>query len=234
LLLAVFFGGLVTGHVLEITVMHSFVIGISGGICSLFGFSLVTSRRRPWWTTATKQPLHALYTAVLLLFVFVDWADWVPYPGAHFNHLVGIIYGLAFGGAFLLAPPNRRWPKAAVIVLPLLLFASLSYSPWQVEWRLLRSEGQLTQEIAACRLASAEQESLIAAELNFINDSAAPVAVYWLDYAGQAHFQIWLWAGQAKEHYSFVGHSWCIIDAEGRQALQTFMVSESQHTISIR
>jgi membrane associated rhomboid family serine protease len=30
-MLAVFFGGLVTSHVLEITIMHSFVIGISGG-----------------------------------------------------------------------------------------------------------------------------------------------------------------------------------------------------------
>ncbi len=233
-MLAIFCGGLVSGYILEITIMHSFIIGISGGICGLFGFSLVANRRRPWWTTLTKQPSHALYAAGLLLFVFVDWADWVPYPGAHLNHLVGILYGLAFGGAFLLAPPSRRWPKAAVMALPLLLFASLLYSPWQVEWRLLQSADELTQDVAACRLASVKQESLIAAELNFVNDSAAPVVVYWLDYEGQAHFQIWLRAGGTKEHYSFVGHSWCIVDAEGQQALQTFVVNEVQHTITIR
>ncbi|HEX9596012.1 MAG TPA: hypothetical protein VF982_03975 [Anaerolineales bacterium] len=46
----------------------------------------------------TARPLFAN----LLWAVIVDIADWVPFGVAHLNHLVGIPYGAAFGGAFLL------------------------------------------------------------------------------------------------------------------------------------
>ena len=233
IMLGVFFGALVTGYVIWINLMHGWVIGISGGVSGLFGFSLISNRRSPWWTTLTHRPLHALYFANLILAVIIDIANWVPYPVAHLIHVVGIMYGAAFGGAFLLAPRSSRW-RAVIIALPLVLFASQFYSPWQVERRLVKSQPMLVTAGADCQLRSTEQDSYIPAPIRFVNTSTKPVAMYWLDYEGDAKFQLWLRPGGSIEHNSYVGHPWCIVDADTQEALQSVIVTEPEQTITIR
>lgn len=65
-MLAVFFGALVTSYVIWINLAHNFIVGISGGICGLFGFPLITNYPRPWGTTLTHHPLLAWYAINLL------------------------------------------------------------------------------------------------------------------------------------------------------------------------
>jgi membrane associated rhomboid family serine protease len=232
ILLGVFFGAMVASYVIWINLMHNWLIGISGGVCGLFGFSLIGNRRSPWWTTLTHRPLHILYSANLLFAVIIDYMDWVPFPIAHLAHVVGILYGIAFGIAFQLTTSKALW-RAVVISLPILLFASQIYSPWQVEWRLVRNQPILLTGDANCHLKSLAQEKFTPAKVNFMNSSAEARAVYWLDYEGQAKFQFWLGPGGSKEYNSFVGHPWCIVALESNMALQAVSVTETEQIITI-
>lgn len=233
ILLGAFFGALVTGHVIFINVMHGWLIGISGGVCGLFGFSLIANRRTPWWRTLTKRPLHVLYFANLLWAIIVDVANLVPYGVAHLNHLVGILYGIAFGSAFLLAPRRVRW-QWAIIALPLVLFISLFYSPWQIEWRIVRKSPVLVTSSADCRQKSTQQEVYIPALITFVNASTKDVALYWLDYEGKPEFYFWLGLGDSQEQQTFIGHPWCIVAVDSGEALQAVMVAETKRIITIR
>jgi len=230
--LGAFLGAMVTGHIVWMNIMHNFIWGISGGVCGLFGFSLIAKRRMPWWTTLTHRPLHILYFANLLWAVIVDVADWAPFPIAHLNHVIGILYGMAFGGTFLLLSRGSwRW---AVSALPLVLFASVFYSPWQIERRLVKRPPLLVTANADCRLKSMQQEVYIPAPIRFVNASAKTVGVYWLDYEGKAEYKLWLNPGDSAEHNSFIGHPWCIVDADSGDALQAFTVTEENQIITIR
>ena len=233
ILLGVFFGALVTGYVIWINVMHDWIVGISGGVSGLFGFSLIANRRSPWWTTLTHRPLHILYSANLILAVIVDLADWVPFPVAHLTHVVGILYGVAFGSAFLLTARSTWW-RMVVIGLPILLFVSQLINPWQIERRLLNSQPMLVTEKVDCQLRSIEQDSYIPAPIKFVNASNEPVAMFWLDYEGDAKFQVWIRPGGTKDYNSFVGHPWCIVDPVSFEALQAVIVTEPEQTITIR
>lgn len=233
MLLGVFFGALVTGYVVWINVMHNWIWGISGGVCGLFGFSLIANRRTPWWTTLTRRPLHILYLANLLWAVIVDVANLVPYQVAHLNHLVGILYGAAFGSAFLLVPQGARW-RGSVIALPLVLFASLFYSPWQIEWRLVKRSPTLLTANADCQLHSAKQDVYVPASITFVNSSTKSTALYWLDYQGVAEYYFWLRPRGSHVQQTFIGHPWCIVDIDSGEALQAIIVTESEQTITIR
>ena len=162
------------------------------------GFSLIANRRTPWWTTLTHHPLHILYSANLILAVIVDLAHWVPFPVAHLTHAVGILYGVAFGSAFLLASRSTWW-RTVVIALPILLFVSQLINPWQVERRLLNSQPVLVTEKADCQLRSTVQDIYVPAPIKFVNESNEPVAMYWRDYEGIAKFQVWIRPGGTKE-----------------------------------
>ena len=65
------------------------------------------------------------------------------------------------------------------------------------------------------------------AVIRFENESAKPVAMYWLDYDGQAQFHLWLRPGGSREYNSFVGHPWCIVDVDRGEALQAAIVTEA-------
>jgi membrane associated rhomboid family serine protease len=231
ILLGVFFGAIVTSHVIYINVIHNRLVGISGGVCGLFGFSLIVNRRSPWWTTLTHRPLHALYFANLVGLVIVDITNLVSNI-AHLTHLVGILYGMVFGAVFLLASPQVRW-RGMVIALPLVLFASLFYSPWQVEWRLVKRPPILVTANADCRLKSARQDTYISTTITFVNKSKKPVALYWLDYEGYARLYDLLSPGDSQEQQTYFGFPWCIVDISSGAALQAVMVTESTPTISI-
>ena len=232
ILLGAFLGALVTGHVIYINIMHDWLIGISGGVCGLFGFSLIANRQTPWWRTLTHRPLHVLYLANLLWAIIVEVANLVPYGVAHLDHLVGILYGMAFGSAFLLAPHRVRW-QWTVIALPLVLFISLFYSPWQIEWRIVRNPPILMNSNADCRLKSMEQEVYTPALITFVNASNNEIALYWLNYEGQPEFYFWLGSGDSQEQQTFIGHPWCIVAVDSAEALQAVTVTESEQTINI-
>lgn len=229
-MLGAFFGAQVTGYVLYLSFMHEGIIGISGGVCGLFGFSLIANRRTPWWKTLTHNPLHILYILNLLGSVVADVTNLVPFNVAHLNHIAGILYGMLVGGAFLL---SLRWRWAA-IVLPLVLFVSQFYSPWQLEWQLVQKQENLLTENPDCRLQSIEQETDVPASVTFVNSTAKRVAYYWLDYEGKAVFYSWIGPDNSDEMNSFVGHPWCFVDIDNGKALQAVIVTEPKQTFIIR
>lgn len=233
MMLGVFFGALVTGYVIWINLMHNWIIGISGGVCGLFGFSLVANRLTPWWKTLTHRPLHILYTANLLFAVFSDITNLVPFQVAHLNHVVGILFGAAFAGVFLVAS-RRLWSRLVVVALPVVIFASQMYSPWQVEWRMIQRQPLVVANNEVCQLRSIEQDTYTPAPIRFVNTSSQSVAVYWLDYEGEAQLHFWLKPGASKDYNSFIDHPWCIVDIESKKALQATIVTESEQTIIIR
>jgi len=231
--LGIFWGALVTSYVLCITFTHDWIWGISLGFCGLFGFSLIDNRRTPWWTTLTHRPLHALYSVSLLSPLIPFFANTQGFRTSHLSHIGGILYGLAFGGTFLLAPNNSRW-RWAVVALPLLLFASQFYSPWQLEWRLVNIPPTLLTSNADCRSKSIEPQVYSSANLTVINESAKKIALYWMDYEGKPRAYFWLRPEASDEYYPFIGHRWCIVDADNHEALQAITVTEPEQTITIR
>jgi len=229
--LGVFFGALVTGYVVHLTVMHEGIIGISGGVCGLFGFSLIANRRTPWWQTFTKYPLHGIYLAGLIWFVIADYADLLPSTVAHVNHAVGILYGIGFGMAFLLMPRNVRW-RWAILVLPILFFASQLYSPWQLEWQLLHSQPVLNSSLADCRTHTIEEKT--PAVITFVNSSDKPVVLYLMSFEGRARFQNILQPGESTGYNVSLTHAWCVVELESREAIQLTVVTEPEQTFTIR
>jgi len=230
--LGIFLGALVTSYVLCITFTHDWVWGISLGVCGLFGFSLIDNRRAPWWTTLTHRPLHALYSVSLLSPLIPFFANTQEFRTSHMSHIGGILYGLTFGGAFLLAPKNSRW-RWAVIALPLLLFASQFYSPWQLEWRLVNIPPTLLTSNADCRMKSIEPDVYTSANLTVMNTSNKRIALYWMDYEGKPRAYFWLRPGASDEYYPFIGHRWCIVDADSHESLQAITGTEPEQTITI-
>lgn len=111
--LGIFLGAMITGQVLSITIGHDWIEGISNVVGGLFGFSLISNRRAPWWTTFTHHALNALYTGLIAisflpsLLPFI--ADTTGYRFSHLSQFGGILYGLAFGVVFLLMPQDSRW-----------------------------------------------------------------------------------------------------------------------------
>jgi len=87
--LGIFFGALVTAYILWTNVAHDWIVGISIGVCGLFGFSLIANRRSPWWTTVTHRPPHALYLANLLGVLIANVTNLIPGRVAHLGHLFG-------------------------------------------------------------------------------------------------------------------------------------------------
>lgn len=230
---SIFLGALVTSHVMTITFTHDWIVGISLGVCGLFGFSLVANRRTPFWTTFTHRPLHALYLVTLITPLIPFVANTLDFRVSHMSHLGGILYGLAFAIPFLLLRPDARW-RWAIIALPFLLFASQFYSPWQMEWRIVRKPPILVTSSADCRLKSIEQEVYIPALITFENLSTKDIALYWLDYEGKPEFYFWLGPGDSREQQTFIGQPWCIVAVGSGEALQAVMVTETQHIITIR
>ena len=231
-LLGTFFGALVTGYVIFLTFMHSGIIGISGGVYGLFGFSLIAKRRTPWWTTLTHRPLHILYTLNLLASVIADITDFVPFGVAHLNHIVGILYGMVFGSAFLLTPHSSRW-RGKVVALPVLLFASQFFSPWQVEWQLVQRQTDLVLQNTECQLRSTEQDTDTPSRILIMNESKNPVAYYWLDYEGQARFILWVESGKTGEVDAFVGQPACIVNTDTGKSLQVVFPTDPEQTVTI-
>jgi membrane associated rhomboid family serine protease len=231
--LGIFLGALVTSHVLTITFTHDWIVGISLGICGLFGFSLIANRRAPFWTTLTHRPLHALYLVTLITPLIPFVANMLDFRVSHMSHLGGILYGVAFGVVFLLLPHHTRW-RGAIIALPFLLFASQFYSPWQMEWRIVKKPPILVTSTADCRLRSMEQEVYTLALITFENHSTKQIALYWLDYEGKPEFYFWLGSGDSREQQTFIGHPWCIVAIDSGEALQAVRVTETQHIITIR
>jgi len=229
-MLGAFLGAQVTGYGLYIIFMHEGIIGISGGVCGLFGFSLIANRHTPWWKTLTHNPLHILYSLNLLRTVVEDIADGLPTRIAHLNHVVGILYGIAFGIAFLLFY-RSRWQRWAVAALPILFFASQYFSPWQLEWRLAHSQPVLNSSAADCRTRTVDENTLTS--INFINSLSKPVAIYWMDLDGHSNFAHVLNHGQTIGYGTVITRAWCIVDLDNRQALQTIIVTEPEQTIMI-
>lgn len=228
-----FFGALVTGYVIFLTFMHGGIIGISGGVCGLFGCSLIANRRTPWWTTLTHRPLHILYSLNLLASVIADVTDLVPFGVAHVNHIVGILHGLLIGSAFLLTSSGLRW-RAAAVALPVLLFASQFYSPWQIEWQLVQKQERLLVENPDCQLRSIEYDPDTPSLIFIMNESTSPVAYYWLDYKGRARFILWVESGNTGEVYAYVGQPACIVNADTGKLLQVVQPTNSEQTVTIR
>jgi hypothetical protein len=232
-LLSVFFGAIVTGHIVWINMMHGFVWGVSGGVCGLFGFSLIAKRRMPWWTTLTHRPLHILYFANLLWAVTVDITDWAPFPIAHLNHVIGILYGMVFGSAFLLISEGSRW-RWIVSAIPLVLFASVFYSPWLVEWQLVKSPLSLVTANTNCQSKSIEPEAYTPAHITVMNSSMRQIALYWLNYEGKPEYYFRIQPGDSEQYDLYIGHRWCVVEVDSRNAIQAFIVTEENQIVTIR
>lgn len=231
--LGIFLGALGTSHVMTITFTHDWIVGVSLGVCGLLGFSLIANRRTPWWTTITHRPLHALYFASLASPLIPFVANNQGFRTSQMSHLGGILYGMAFGVAFLLLPRNTLW-RSAIIALPLALFASLFYSPWQIEWRLVMKQPILLTSNADCQLKSIEQDVYIPAPIRFVNESEKRIGIYWLDYEGKAEYKLWLNPGESAEHGSYIGHPFCAVDVDSREALQALIVTHEYQIFTVR
>lgn len=231
--LGIFFGGLVTGYVVFLTFMHSGIIGISGGVYSLFGFSLIANRHTPWWTTLTQRPLHILYSLNLLGSVIADIMDLVPFDVAHLNHIVGILYGILFSTAFVLSR-NHVWWRWTVVALPAFLFATQFYSPWQIEWQLVQKQEGFLTDNPECQLRSVEVGTDISSHILIMNESMDPVAYYWLDYEAEARFILWVDSGKTGEVYAYVGQPACIVNIDTGKLHQVIHPISPEQTVTIR
>ena len=225
----VFFGALIAAHFAYITLAHGWIVGISGGIVGLFGFSLIARRRTPWWSTLTHHPLHLLYFIGLVAPVFPFIANTLDYNIAHLNHLAGTLYGMACGMALLLQPHSRRW-RAAVIALPLI---TPVYSPWQAEWHLVNNPPALVTAEANCQISSAVQDTYVPAVTTIENRSSQAIGIFWLDYQGVAKLTAWVRPGSNSVEHSHIGNAWCVVNAANGKAIRAHIVTDLEETVTI-
>ena len=227
ILLIAFFGAMVTAYVVWVNVMNGWLIGISGGVCGLFGLSLIANRRVPWWTTLTHSPLHLFYFLFLVAPLFPFFANMVDFRVAHLVHLVATLFGMLVGWAFLLSPRWRWIP----ITIPLVLFASPLYSPWKLEWRLVHTQPVLNSPVADCRTRTIDENT--PAVINFVNSMDKPVAIYWMNLDGHINFAHVLNPGETIGYGTVITRAWCIVDLDSKEALQSIIVTEPEQTITI-
>lgn len=81
---------------------------------------------------------------------------------------------------------------------------------------------------------SIEPEVYTSANLTVMNPSNKRIALYWMDYEGKPRAYFWLRPSASDESYPFIGHRWCIVDADSHEALQAITVTEPEQTITIR
>lgn len=148
------------------------------------------------------------------------------------SHLGGILYGLAFGVAFLLLPRVAQW-RWAVSALPFMLFVSQFYSPWQLEWRLVNSISSRVTSNAECQMPSIEPEVYRPVDITVVNASTRRIALFWINYDGNPEAYFWLRPGSSDEYNLFMDHRWCIVDADTGKLLEVVILKQRQ-TITIR
>ena len=221
-LIGAFFGGMLTAYVIWVTTQHGWLVGISGGVCGIFGLSLIANRQEPWWKTVVADPIHISYLVFLAVPFLPFFEAWVGFRVANLVHLIGIIYGGIFGLALLFAPKNSQW-HTAVFILPLILTILQSFTPWQYEWKLVHEPPILVSEHADCQVQTIEEE--IPSVINFVNSSDQPVAGYLLSFEGIPMFSFILPPGEETGFFSFVTHAWCLVDVHSREARQLAVVT---------
>jgi hypothetical protein len=217
---------MLTAYVLWVTGQHGWLVGISGGVCGIFGLSLIANRQEPWWKTFVADPIHLFYLVFLAVPFLPFFEPWVGFTVANLVHLFGIIYGILFGLAFLAASKNSYW-RTAVIVLPLILTALQSFTPLQQEWRGVKLVPILSTDAADCRIKSATLEMYIATPAWFVNESSDPIAMFWLDYEGNPKYYYWVGPSDTvEESRTFLGNAWCFVDTSTGEARKAVIVEE--------
>ena len=115
-----------------------------------------------------------------------------------------------------------------------MLIATVFYSPWLVEWQLVKRPLSLVTADANCQSRSIEPEVYTDASVTVMNSSTKQIALYWLNYEGKPEYYFRLNPGDSEKYDLFIGHRWCVVDIDHRQALQAFTVTEEDQVITVR
>lgn len=133
-LLVTFFGAMLTGHVAQMLADGIYVVGISGGICGLYGFLLCMDKRSTLRATLAQRPSYWLYPLALLLLAVIDRVGAASV--ATLSHLLGMFFGYVVGLACAAGPRQSGW-RSVTFTLLVLACIPLVYRPWEQTWQAL-------------------------------------------------------------------------------------------------
>jgi len=124
----VFFVSLFVGQISHTMISRSQVVGISGGVCGLYGFLLLKEWQGSVIPTLRYWSFFWVYPLALLLLFILDAIGLLGF--ANVNHLAGIATGWLL--AFATGPAWRKIPIALITIASLLLVA---VRPWDPVWQ---------------------------------------------------------------------------------------------------
>jgi membrane associated rhomboid family serine protease len=132
--LALFLAGGTVGHTVHTLIGAGHVVGISGGVCALYGFLLVREWRGTWRSTARSWPMLWIYPAALVALAAADWLALLAI--ANVNHMIGIATGAMLAWAFSPAR-SALWRVGSVAPVVACVLVTI-YRPWDPVWRAVR------------------------------------------------------------------------------------------------
>jgi membrane associated rhomboid family serine protease len=223
----VFVGGALVGHIVEIhlTKLGHGVIGISGGVFALYGYALVRY--------ATTPPAERSRRVLALLIIYPLFT--LPgsfygqvtrtFEGAHYNHLVGALFGM------VVARDSQRLSIGVVAVT----LATLVWSPWLLHWRAAHGRLPSVEVLSEPAVGPAAEPGL-ERRVYVYNAGSGLKRFYWLNPEGEetlgfstlrsaaTHF-----TGTFGSYPRALSDRWVVRDGAGG-LLATFDLSDSPHS----
>ena len=134
--IALFLGAAIVSSGAELAAAGATGIGLSGVIYGFFGFLWAGRSKRPEFAAvATRQTVNLFLGWFVFCVVATRLGFWNVANAAHAG---GLLFGLAAGWAFVVAP-RAILPKAAVATLAAGALVPLFWCPWQFPWVAIKA-----------------------------------------------------------------------------------------------
>ena len=130
--LGVFFLSMFVGQVCHTMLYPSQIVGISGGVCGLYGFLFVREWQGSLSQTLRRWAFFWIYPVALLVLFVLHTVGLLSI--ASVNHLIGI----AAGGLVALGA-GALWRQLPIIVMSLASIVFVLYRPWDTVWQAVHA-----------------------------------------------------------------------------------------------
>lgn len=99
---------------------------------------------------------------------------------------------------------------------------------------LTEDDGEITEEILKpMRKEKPSERTSASTVVTFINQTSAPISVFWIDWDGNAKYYVTVQAGQSSRRPTYVGHVWRVLKSETDEAIASFIARDDDATAVI-
>ncbi len=215
-LVACFFLGAFVGQVAHTLIGPSFVVGISGGVCALYGFLLVREWKGAWIPTLRSWAMFWIYPLLLLALLVADQIGLLNI--ANVNHIVGIAIGALLAKSA--TSSRKRYWQAATSIVVLVAGTLAVYRPWDLVWRAVHNVNDVTELLQSHSCDDAPglpSEGVLSATplvVTIRNPDRPSITVSYVDRSGDV-VEIIRTRARARSFRPLKGSVWFVADENG-------------------